>query len=176
MAKRYIGIDPGKSGGAAALDADGGTLLCWHRFKKIGSGMHERIDGRAYARWIDSVTGGVRPVDVCICVEAVGSWSTDSARASWAFGRALGTIEGASERAGFAMTYIRPQDWQKIMLRGKPRATKKARKESSRLVASDRYPELSEFLAIKANDGVADAANIAVAAMLLDRAIAGPTR
>ena len=155
----YIGFDPGKNGGLVATDAHGHVEAIALRFALIGSGAQQRIDGRVVHDWLDRADGGA--ARSTLVVERVHAMPTDSPRSAFAFGRALGSVHAICESRGMRILDVRPVDWQKVMLHGKPRQKRAQRKESARQVASDLFPGLAEMLRIKANDGVADAALLA---------------
>jgi hypothetical protein len=168
-----LGIDPGK-GGALALLLPNLTVPAFYVVETIGKGTKSRVDYDALNRWwegpaMDAIieAGLTKPL---ACFETVSSMPSDSAKSAFSFGRALGAVEMFVETHGLPRTEMLPRDWQNVLLRGLPRSTYKQRKDSATLVARDLFPSLREPLRLARNQGVADAALIAHAAQLRERA------
>lgn len=149
----YLGFDPGKTGAMVALGADG-TLLDATLFPMIGSGKTGDYNLHATRYWIQDLKGRRRAT-----IEKVHSMPGNGAASMFSFGQ--GFMMPKSMCAALEIPYqlATPQAWQKEMLAGKPKG--KDTKHSAVLAALELWPELSDNLALKKNQGIADAALIA---------------
>ncbi len=94
-------------------------------------------------------------------VEHVSARPGEGAVGAFAFGRARGVIEGVLAAAGVPCTFITPASWKRAV--GLPPGRDK---DASRAEAIRRWPRQAELFKRKKDDGLAEAALIAVAGML----------
>ena len=152
----YVGVDPGKSG-ALAFTRHGEVMTCV-RMPLTEKGKRGRVDCRAVARLIEHQ--GVGASRVVVCVERVHAMPKQGVSSTFAFGAAWGMVVGLVQGLGYVLVEAPPKDWQREMLRGYPTAKGPALKRQAVAAASDLWPHLAEALAVKANQGLADAALI----------------
>jgi crossover junction endodeoxyribonuclease RuvC len=87
-------------------------------------------------------------------VEQVGAMPGQGVSSMFAFGRALGIVEGALAVCGHAIVKVPPQTWQRAMkVRGK---------DGSRERAAQEFPQHADLFKRKKDDGRSDAALIAL--------------
>jgi crossover junction endodeoxyribonuclease RuvC len=116
-----IGIDPGKSGGIAAINRR--DFIALEPMPVSSDGL---IDGRRLAEWIVEHTGHPHGVwaknerghdfvdsEVSVWVEDVHAMPGQGVCSMFSFGRGLGCIEGVCGALGLAVHRVRPQEWVK---------------------------------------------------------------
>ena len=173
----WVGVDPGKTGGIVVLDQDG-RYVAHTLMPLVGKGTKRaRVDCRTLSRWWaklrwpeldDEHDPGL--LRVTWAIERVSSAPTDGVVSAFTFGKVTGAIFAFAETVDCAITEVSPRDWQKVMLYGHRRGNREQIKASAALVASDRWPQLSEDLQVKARWGLSDAALIADTARLVELA------
>jgi crossover junction endodeoxyribonuclease RuvC len=89
----------------------------------------------------------------------------EGAVGGFAFGRARGVIEGVLAAAGIRCQFLTPACWKRAV--GLPRGRDK---DASRAAAIQRWPAKAELFSHKKDDGIAEAALIAVAGLIRERA------
>lgn len=150
----YIGIDPGRTGAIVVLDAEGKLIsasLCPCTAKDY--------DDVAMSRLIALATVGE---DAFAGLERVGTRPGESLRGAFTFGEGVGIWRGALAGEMIGWKFVMPQAWQQRALSGERRPkVRKELKDAITRSAMRRWPELSERLALKKNQGIADAAWIA---------------
>lgn len=120
-----IGIDPGLTGAAAALDEQGIVLelddLPVYRDAKLAM-----IDGDALCTWLFNAAGG-RPARVL--VERVHSMPKQGVSSSFTFGLTFGSILGAVRASKMPLVLVPPTQWKKALglISDKPQALARAR-------------------------------------------------
>jgi len=150
----FIGIDPGKTGAIVALNQDGKILLaemCPVCGKDFNDSMMAVLV-RNNIDWGDAIAG----------IEKPQTRPGESLRGALNFGEGVGIWRGIFAANGIGWRWIMPQAWQQRALSGEKRP--KERKDLKAAVtrsAMRRWPELHEALALKKNQGIADAAWIA---------------
>jgi hypothetical protein len=97
-------------------------------------------------------------------VEFVGARPGEGAVGAFAFGRSRGVIEGVLGAAGIPATLIAPASWKRAV------GLSLASKDASRSEAIRRWPSHAALFARVKDDGRAEAALIAVAGKLRERA------
>ena len=100
--KLYIGIDPGKGGGVAIICEDDG----WTRAFKFPKEIEE------LAPIIGGAIGGYKIEDICVMIEHVHSFPTDSRPSAFSFGRNLGHWEGVLSTYELEWNIVSPRTWQ----------------------------------------------------------------
>jgi crossover junction endodeoxyribonuclease RuvC len=138
-----VGIDPGITGGIAAIHA--GKLVAVHAMP-----TH---DGRADGAEIDQILVEIEP-DV-VYVEKTQPMPKNGSIASFSLGLNTGIVLGCVQANRFPLVQPRPIEWKrKLGLIGKD-------KNASRGLARELFPDFGErFMRVK-DDGLAEAALIA---------------
>jgi hypothetical protein len=157
--KYFIGIDPGKTGGIAAINRETGELIL-HTIPLIGTEIN-------VAGIVDIIKQYINEPHF-FCLEDVHSIPGSSASSNFTFGKVLG-IEEASLIA-FEATFqkVAPKKWQSLIWQGIPKMKKASggndTKAMSLLAAQRLFPK-EKFLATprstKPHDGLVDAALMA---------------
>ena len=92
---RYMGIDPGKSGGWAVLQADGSV---W--------GVGKNLDTR-------TLLTALKDSDTTVGVEKVGASPQMGRTSAFSFGESYGVIQGMLLAQEYELLLVTPQKWQK---------------------------------------------------------------
>jgi crossover junction endodeoxyribonuclease RuvC len=124
-----IGIDPGKTGCAVAIDADTRKVVGVCRFAKE---TPSDIDN-----WLNCLTDKVQAVAY---LEKVGAMPNQGVSSTFAFGEAVGLVRGLLIANLISFTEVRPQAWQKA-LGVKKQATKALLKKHTQALAWQLHPE-----------------------------------
>lgn len=147
---RVLGVDPGQSGGLAVVH--NGRLVKGIRMPVIKHNGKALIDARAVVRWWDDC---LIPFDVAV-IEAVHAMPGQGVSSSFQFGRMLGGIESLVYSTGARVEYVTPAKWKRDM-------GLKSDKQASIDAAKLRFGSIAdELIRHKADDGIAEAALIAV--------------
>ena len=96
--KVYIGIDPGKDGGIAVLDADGNVVEC----VKTPPTFKDLLD----------MVSRHKESSKCVC-EKVHAMPGQGVTSMFSFGRTVGGLEMMLLALGIPTEYVAPQKWQK---------------------------------------------------------------
>lgn len=89
----YIGIDPGKKGGYAAIKDGVAETHLW--------------DNEAFIEWLKQID------DQCIvCLEHVHAFPGDTGKSSFNFGKSAGFIEGVLSALGKPYQLVDPRRWK----------------------------------------------------------------
>ena len=127
---RYIGIDPGATGGVAILFGD--TVLAYPLGKDatLAEIIREAVEAAEH--------NGDK---IVAALEAVNAFPGQGVSSSFKFGMSYGIAQGVLEALQVPYKFVRPQDWQK----GIPGLPKKkdgatAHKRALREEASRRFP------------------------------------
>ena len=128
MVSAIIGIDPGKTGYLVAVDSDG---IAWSEPMPAEDG---------------ELTAILRSYDDCrVFVERQQPMSRvqrgviGGFRLGYGYGRILEAVAGL----GLSYELVRSQDWQRVMLRGEPKAKGKELKLTYTRVAWQLWPDIS---------------------------------
>lgn len=161
--KYFLGIDPGASGAWVILD-ERGRARSW--------GLNTE-----YALFLEILPGYE---DQCLeaCVEQVGAMPHQGVTSMFTFGRECGMWDGMLLARNIPSESVLPREWQKSLslpaktpvppgedkkaATKRKAADKKARKEAITAHAVKKWPELAGVLSKKKNQGLADAAYIAL--------------
>lgn len=155
---KIIGIDPGLDGACAIVESGKVTDIYDINTYEISVGVagsgekrrkRRRIDGAGLIRFLKKNTDA----DFVI-LEEVGARPGMHAVATFTFGRTLGIIETAVAAAGISIHYVPSQVWKREL-----RVTPD--KDSSRMRASELYPDAWEWWERKKDHNRAEAALIA---------------
>ncbi len=146
----YIGLDPGFKGAIAIIHEDGVKVIDAPTLmvgKKRDYHVHEML--RILAPYDD--------LYAFAAIEKVHALPPPASRASaFTFGKGFGLWLGVLTGLGIPYEQVTPQRWQKEMMDGMQKG-----KDASRAQAMALFPELSEELKRKSDDGRADALLIA---------------
>jgi crossover junction endodeoxyribonuclease RuvC len=148
---RVLGIDPGANGALAVLQ-DGRLVELLDMPTTIvsrGSREVREVNGPLLGVMVRALA----PLDSAF-LELVGAMPGQGVSSMFAFGRAVGVVEGVLGALSVPVTKVPPQVWQRAMrVRGG--------KDGARERAMQQHPALAERFARKKDDGRADAALIA---------------
>lgn len=132
----YVGIDPGKSGALAVLQADGQCGVV-------------PFNEASYTAALAALVG----VDVRCCVEKVNAMPGQGVVSMFNFGHNLGFIEGLLQAFGISYQLVPPQTWKKEF-------SVTSDKNTSIQVCQKLFPNVSLLptdRSRKPNDGMAEA-------------------
>ena len=107
----YIGIDPGFSGGIAAIENDGETHTA--PMPVTGSGKDRAIDVETIHGWILDV--GKPEI---VVVEKVHAMPKQGVASTFSFGKGYGMVLGMLACAGIPHALVTPQAWKKAIMAG----------------------------------------------------------
>ena len=154
-----IGIDPGISG-AIALLKDGEVIQCWDmpvspKLSGKGNEVNAYLLSDAIKEALEIAGGSVE----CCCIERVSAGGaatgegkrTMGATSAFGFGRSAGVIEGVLAVLNIKVKFANPGNWKKMFsLTGKE-------KDASRTLALQMWPDMSDRLKRKKDNGRSDA-------------------
>lgn len=148
----YLGIDPGLSGGLAALS----TICTFTGFPRPMPLAGGEIDALNIA---ETVTDLRMADDVIVCVEAVHSMPKQGVASTFKFGKGYGMVLGALAAVSARTELVTPQAWKKAILAG-------TAKDKDAAIAWCRraYPSVNLLATERSrvpHDGIADALCIA---------------
>lgn len=141
----YLGIDPGKTGAIALLDARGCPVLLedWLGDEIVAAGLLLAAQGK-YGRFVVGA------------LENVHSRPTDGVKQAFCFGRNFGAWLGLCAACGVPLELVTPQTWMKGVV-----FKTDGGKDASLTAARRLFPSMSERLKRKKDNGRADALLIA---------------
>ena len=152
-----LGVDPGLSGGVAILGAKG-SLLDAQPFPTKTVNRKTRIDGVALAAMIDLMCPRGRTLAF---VENVSSRPRQAGQ--FQFGVNTGLVHGILYALGVSFELVAPAVWKSIYgIKRSEDETKSDMKTEARRVASAVFPLQAEKFKRVRDDGVAEAALIAL--------------
>ena len=156
-----IGIDPGVVGALALVSRDGDLIdVADMPVLRDGSGGRATVNAPLLAELLARSHG--REV-VC---EFVSARPKEGAVGAFSFGRCRGVIEGACAGLGLPIRFLTPPAWKRAI--GIP-AGRDGAKDAARSEAIRRWPAKAETFARVRDDGRAEAALIALAALMRER-------
>lgn len=141
----FVGIDPGKTGHVALID-ENGRYLDDFAMPLLG----DELDASELAAILKDATA--------VAIEQVGAMPGNGGVSMFNFGRIFGEALAMVKVSGVPMVRPRPQAWQKDAFRGRPKGNPK---ETSRMVAAERWPGLRDRFKLKKSCGLADALHLA---------------
>lgn len=102
---KFLGVDPGASGGAAIITAKH-QVVSTIRFKETEADI---------SRWFhEEVCSSLRPGAIA-CIERVHSMPKQGVASSFKFGRSYGFLRGMLIAHGIRFEAVTPQTWQKAL-------------------------------------------------------------
>jgi len=152
MTAVVVGIDPGKAGAIAALDATDGGLMWVADMPVANDEVSPVLFALTLARVLDDRIG--RHDDVTVVVEEVAAFPKNGSIGNFKLGQAHGIILGAVGAMRLPLHRVRPAVWKKAMKLSSD-------KELSRARALDLWPEHAPDFRFKKHADRAEAALIA---------------
>lgn len=153
MNKTILGLDPGLSGGLAYYNGAELIVYAMPFFNvEVGGKSRKRIDvQKLKSILMDNV------VDHAV-IEKVNAQPGNGTAAAFAYGYGVGVIDAAIACCGIPFTHVTPQKWKKAM-------DCPADKDAARKRASELLPSFSHCWSRRMDDGIAEAALIALYGM-----------
>ena len=152
--KFFIGIDPGIGGGVAVLDENGGVF-------SVDSMPIQKV-GNKNKLALNFIKDELEHIDSkIIVIERQQAYPKQGVTSCFTIGMGAGQLEGLCVGLGKAYTIIVPQDWQRVMFRGRPKGKPK---DHSKAVAQQLFPNVSfkkTDRCTNIHDGMTDAVLIA---------------
>lgn len=146
-----IGVDPGKTGAVAVLEARSMELLGLHDMPVLDN----HVSADLLADTFDRIVQEFLLDNVFAVVERVASMPKQGVASSFNFGESYGIVQGVVAAQGLPREYVTPGKWKAAMgLRGSD-------KNKSRRKAIDRWPSWSDAFKRVKDDGRAEAALLA---------------
>jgi crossover junction endodeoxyribonuclease RuvC len=145
-----IGIDCGQTGGVAIVDD--GKFIKGIRMPIIKRGKWKHVDILALVDWARNTF--VYKCDVTFVIEGVHAMPAQGVSSSFAFGRATGAAEAWAMSYGQPVKWVSPAKWKKAMGLS---SDKQASMDACKL-----HFGANKLWDVKANDGIAEAALIAL--------------
>lgn len=157
-AKRILGVDPGLSGGWALIDETGKIISVSNfptkQVKKSGK-LSTQLDGHQLAFEFDCAAPTVA------FVENVSSRPRQAGQ--FQFGINAGMVHGIIYALGIDMHLVAPASWKGVVgLKRGEEDTKREMKTQARAMAATLFPAHAKSFARVKDDGVAEAALIAL--------------
>ena len=100
--KVFIGIDPGKGGGVGIINEEDKTSKSFKFVPELAE----------LSTMIGAVVNGYSTDEICLYIEHVHSFPTDSRPAAFSFGRNLGQWEGIIANHELEIKTVAPRTWQ----------------------------------------------------------------
>ena len=149
MTRLILGVDPGKTGALALLDADyPGRLLVVEDMPAA--------TGAPLGRLVADLLADVRPDEVVAAwVEDVHAMPKQGVRSVWTFAEGHGAVLGALGAMAIPVHLVAPSAWKKAAGLGRD-------KGASRQRAMELWPSMATSFARVKDDGRAEAALIAL--------------
>ncbi len=159
-----IGIDPGLTGALAVyyaniqtaattgLDPNWAVHDCPTVQVKVGKKTRNVADPTLMAALMREVVNACIGT-VHVFLEKVHAMPQQGVSSTFTFGTGYGAWQGVIAAMQLPVTFVTPQAWGKVMLKGMAKGDKQA----GRLRALQLFPKMSEDLKLKKNDGRGDA-------------------
>lgn len=143
-----IGVDPGKTGAVAVLDARSMELLNVHDMPVLDNHVSADLLADIFSMIVQE-----HLLDhLFVVIERVGSMPKQGVASSFNFGESYGIVQGVVAAEGMPREFVTPGKWKAAMgLRGSD-------KGKSRRKAIDRWPSWSDAFKRVKDDGRAEAA------------------
>ena len=150
----FAGIDPGANGALVLLNEGGDANIL--DVPKVGKDVDMRLWAKDWTEALNFIGEGDH-----IFIEQVGAMPGQGVTSMFNFGEKFGFVQALAFSTNAAVTFMRPQEWKKLV--GIPSGSEKG---ASRLRASQLFPQHSDNWARVKDDGRAEAVLIAYAGML----------
>lgn len=151
---RFLGIDPGATGGLAAIDAHTGELAFCARMPLLGKEIDTETVFNILRGVVLDLAAKEEPPPLCI-LEKAHAMPGQGVVSMFNYGRGFGRLLGALEISGCPFRLVTPQAWQKAILGTGKRG--KGNKDAEAALAMRRWPEVKKLAQVKANNGAVDA-------------------
>ena len=138
---KYIGIDPGKSGGIAMITKD--TI----EVKKCP----ETVRDMAFVFAL--MVHDTPPLHVLVMIEKVWARPHDGRSSVFTFAQNYGRWEGIISTHEITPRYVTPQVWMKA-IGCPPKLKKQVRKNYLKQLSKDKYPKIAKKLTLKTADAM----------------------
>lgn len=160
MTTHILGVDPGASGALALFNPDTNDLILQEMpstKSTRGNKSRKEVDGYGLGIWIDTHKHLIKKA----IVEQVSGRPGQAGQ--FAFGLNCGVLHGVLYANLIPVEFVAPNKWKPALgLRKVMGQTKADAKADARRLAMQRFPELAKhFMRVK-DDGVAEAALLAV--------------
>ena len=153
MTRIDVGVDPGKTGALAAIDHHTGDLIDIADMPVIG----KHVSAAGIAAWL---TDMAHHGTLVVVLEDVTSSPQMGVVSAFSFGRSKGVVEGCVLAAGWPLHHVTPVVWMKAV--GIPAGLElKDRKDTTRRLATNTWPNEQSWFAKSKDDGRAAAALLA---------------
>lgn len=162
MSKIYVGIDPGKDGGIAALNVYGAVIFA----VKTPVASDNELDLTQITQHLKNLT---KDSEVTVTIEKVHSMPGQGVASMFSFGMTTGMLHGVVAAIGLPRFLVAPQTWKKLILHDTPKDKDAAIEYCTRV-----YPYVSLLAtprSTKAHSGIADAICIARYAYEVDKRV-----
>lgn len=146
----YIGIDPGFKGAVGIIESDGSVRIVDTPSGIIGKSKREYF----IPKMVEILAPYV--VDAYVAIEKVHAMPRQGVASAFTFGKGFGLWLGILGSLAIPYDEVTPQRWQGVMLDGMQKG-----KDSSRMRAMALWPQFTDRLNRKSNDGRAEALLIA---------------
>lgn len=117
----YVGIDPGMSGGLAAIGDDIVMVTSMPVIKGTKGGTKNAIDVRGIKEWFAKLKNGggreLRKIKTVV-IEKVHAMPKQGVTSSFNFGVNYGIVQGVVGAIGLPLVFVTPQAWKKEILAG----------------------------------------------------------
>lgn len=147
------GIDPGKTGALVVLHPDNSGLV--YSVPLMSKGKSEPAWSEWSTTWREALGSKFEPVDM-IVIENVHARPGQGVTSMFNFGKSLGFVHALATTAGVPVHWVTPSVWKGKM--GLLKADKSASREEVRRL----LPKLSHTVTRVKDDGVAEAALLAL--------------
>jgi len=160
LGQYFVGIDPGLTGALVVLDTYG-TLAGWTRMPVLRYGKHRELDPQGIIDFLPY------PIGKCeVAIEEVHAMPNQGVTSMFRFGQGFGILHGIISSRGITPHRPRPQEWQRWAFSADrtwatPCGKAEGTKAKAVAAAVANWPSLERPLAVKLNQGVADAALLA---------------
>lgn len=155
--KRFVGIDPGTTGAVVVLDECENLMGCnMMPIQKIEK--RSEVNGFGLASLLCGSDFGADPDRTLITVEAQRPFGMGRTSA-FTYGKNYGAILAIASALEIRTMRYMPRDWQRELLDFSPGCDTK---ELATAFALGKWPTLEQVLRLKKNQGIADAACIAL--------------
>jgi len=145
----YIGIDPGKNGGYAAIEREG---------ESNGTMFARPMDNKAFVEDMRFISEVFSANEIRCCLEKVGAMPGQGVTGMFTFGAGYGFIQGVLTAFGIPYQLVPPQTWKKAF-------SLNSNKQTSIEVCQRLFPDMSLYRTErckKPHDGMAEALLMAV--------------
>lgn len=150
----YIGIDPGLDGGLAYISLDAVVYSTPTITRTKAKGTKREYNIQAMRELLQRIKN---QTSVVTCyLESVHAMPGQGVTSMFSMGQGFGIWQGLLAGLQISFELVTPQRWKGVMLDGTGKD-----KEASRLTALRMFPILSEDLALKKDEGKAEALLIA---------------